>query len=253
MADINAFLSGMQILGPFRTPPARRYTFSGLGAADTGISGERAIDLLIMERLLNKSRSGLHKGVSFWLKKLGLASSVEVKDLAKKSNIYELEIRGAGQARAANFADVGYGISQVLPVIVQAFLVPRGGTYIVQQPELHLHPDAQAGLADFFIYLASQGVHSIIETHSEYLLLRIRRRLAEGMRPCRIGLRGESDSAIKEWGKESVAVVYVSEKGKRSTLLPLEIGDAFQFENMPPGFMSQSVDDRMALMKALRT
>ena len=56
----------------------------------------------------------------------------------------------------------------------------EGGFYLVQQPEIHLHPDAQAGLADFFIFLASHGINTVVENYSEYLLLRIRRRLAEG-------------------------------------------------------------------------
>jgi hypothetical protein len=250
--DIHSFLYGLRLLGPFRTPPARRYTFSGLGAVDTGINGERAVDLLITDRLLRPGREQLKTAVSYWLKKLGLARSVTVKDLTRKSNIFELAIGGAGTARWANFADVGFGVSQVLPVLVQGFLVPRGGTYVVQQPELHLHPDAQAGLADFFIYLASQGVQSIVETHSEYLLLRLRRRLAERLKTLKIGLQGEKDGYIQELDKNSVSVVYLDESSGGAKLVPLEIGDSFQFENLPQGFMTQSIDDRLALMKALR-
>jgi hypothetical protein len=250
--DVHVFLSGLRLLGPFRTPPARRYTFSGLGAVDTGISGERAVDLLITDRLLRPGREQLRAAVSFWLKKLGLARSVTVRDLTHKANIFELAVAGAGTARSANFADVGFGVSQVLPVLVQGFLVPRGGTYVVQQPELHLHPDAQAGLADFFIYLASQGVQSIVETHSEYLLLRLRRRLAERIKLPKIGIQGEKDGHFREWNKDSVSVVYLDESSSGARLVPLEIGNSFQFENLPQGFMTQAVDDRLALMKALR-
>src|SRR5262249_32228946 len=117
--------------------------------------------------------------VSFWLQHFKLASRVSVEDLAKNVNLFELNLTGAARTLEANVADVGYGISQILPVIVQGLLMRPGGVYMVQQPELHLHPDAQAGLADFFLYLACYGIRVIVETHSEYLLIRLRRRLAE--------------------------------------------------------------------------
>lgn len=248
--QITTFLTDFKFVGPFRTPPARRYTFSGIGAADTGTSGERAVDLLITEQLITPNHQYLRHAVSYWLKHMGLAKKVTVKHLAKRSSIFELSIAGAGLAKSANFVDVGFGISQILPVLVQGLLVPRGGTYIVQQPELHLHPDAQAALADFFIYLATQGIASIVETHSEYLLLRIRRRLAESVKPARLNLPGEREPIAIN--KSSISTIYVGERDNAAVLTPLEIGNSFQFENLPPGFMNQAIDDRLALMKALR-
>ncbi len=250
--EVALYISSLRLLGPFRTPPARRYTFSGIGAVDAGSSGERAVDLLITEKLIRAHGEPLRVGVSYWLKRLGLARTIRIRDVAKKSNIFELSVSGAGAARIANFADVGFGVSQVLPVLVQGFLVPRGGTYIVQQPELHLHPDAQAGLADFFLYLASRGVRTIVETHSEYLLLRLRRRLAETIKPVTIGIPGEKVTAPLSLGKGDISIVYVGEENGNATLRPLEIGSSFQFENMPRGFMSQALDDRLALLRALK-
>ncbi len=75
--------------------------------------------------------------------------------------------------------DVGFGISQVLPVLVQSILSKDVALVVVEQPELHLHPSAQAKLADLFIELAVQGKCFLIETHSEHLMLRFRRRIAE--------------------------------------------------------------------------
>ena len=125
-----------------------------------------------------------------------------------------------------------------------------GGIYLVQQPEIHLHPDAQAGLADFFIYLASYGVITIVETHSEYLLLRLRRRLAEGARPASTGLPIES-GYVSPLATEDVAVLFTGLDGKRAAVKELEIGDSFQFENLPAGFMSQALEDRVALLNAI--
>jgi len=250
LLDVHLFLSELRVLGPFRTAPARRYAFTGLAAADTGTSGERAVDILITERLIRPGSENLRRAVAFWLQKLGLAKGLRVRDLARKSNMFQLALSGAGAARVANFADVGFGISQVLPVLVQGFLVPRGGTYVVQQPELHLHPDAQAALADYFLYLATQGVRCIVETHSEYLLVRLRRRFAELSKPIRVGIPGESVSphAIQP---SLVSVVHVTERPGASELEVLRIGNGFQFENLPRGFMSQTLSDKLALMKAL--
>lgn len=253
-AEVAFFLQDVRFLGPFRTPPRRRYVFTGFAAADAGPSGEQAVDLLIMEALLRpKERQFLRKSVSFWLRRLGLAQSIRVRDLARRSNLFELVLGGAGWAASANFADVGFGISQVLPVIVQGMLTPAGGTYVVQQPELHLHPDAQAGLADFFVYLAQRGIRCVVETHSEYFLLRLRREMAEGHKPRSIGLPAEESLSAKPLARSDVAVVLIEErKSDGNHTVRLEIGQSFQFENLPRDFMSQAIADRVGLLKALK-
>lgn len=238
------------VIGPFRTPPERRYAFGGFGASRGGPSGEQAVNLLITEALLRpRGQRHLHTAVSFWIKHLKLATSFDVRDIAKRLNLFEVDIRGAGRNTRANLADVGFGISQVLPVLVQGLLMRRGGIYLVQQPEIHLHPDAQAGLADFFIYLASYGVITVVETHSEYLLLRLRRRLAEGAKPLYTGLAVEGGGAAP-LTIDDVAVLLTRSDDKEAEVQHLAISDSFQFENLPPGFMSQALDDRVALLKA---
>jgi predicted ATPase len=238
-------------IGPFRTPPERRYAFGGFSASRSGPTGEQAVDLLITEGLLRPpGQRPLHRAVSFWIKHLQLAKSLDVKDLAKRLNLFEVDIKGARQGTKANLTDVGFGISQVLPVLVQGLLMRRGGIYLVQQPEIHLHPDAQAALADFFIFLASQGVTTVVETHSEYLLLRLRRRLAEGAKPSSGGLlAGRVKPAPLT--VDDVAVLLTGSDRKEAGVRQLEISDSFQFENLPAGFMSQALDDRVALLKAV--
>lgn len=240
-----------EVIGPFRTPPERRYAFGGFSASRSGPSGEQAIDLLITEALINQNvPRSLHTAVSFWIKHLKLAKSLDIKDIAKRLNLFEVDVKGAGRGTAANLADVGFGVSQVLPVLVQGLMMRPGGIYLVQQPEIHLHPDAQAGLADFFMYLASYGVITIVETHSEYLLLRLRRRLAEHANPISIGLPIEKEG-VQPLTKGDISVLFTGENDGTATVKKLEIGDSFQFENLPPGFMSQALDDRIKLLKAI--
>ena len=240
-----------EVVGPFRTPPERRYAFGGFGSSRGGASGEQAVDLLITEALLKpEGERPLHSALSFWIRHLKLAESFDVKDIAKRLNLFEVDITGAGSRASANLADVGFGVSQVLPVLVQGLLMRRGGIYLVQQPEIHLHPDAQAGLADFFIYLASYGVVTVVETHSEYLLLRLRRRLAENAKPAVAGLRIE-DSSVPPLSPSEVAVLFTGADGAEAEVRELQLGESFQFENLPPGFMSQALDDRIALLDAV--
>jgi len=236
-------------VGPFRTPPERRYA-GGFGASRSGPSGEQAVGLLITEALLRSpGQRSLHREVSFWIKHLGLARSLDVRDLAKRLNLFEVDIKGARRGTEANLTDVGFGISQILPVLVQGLLMQRGGIYLVQQPEIHLHPDAQAGLADFFIYLAGNGVTTIVETHSEYLLLRLRRRLAEGATPISSGRPLVDD--VRPLALNEVAVLLTGTDQTEAAVRELKINESFQFSNMPSGFMSQALDDRAALLRSL--
>lgn len=76
--------------------------------------------------------------------------------------------------------DVGFGVSQILPVLVLCYYVPEGSIIILEQPEIHLHPSVQSGLADVFIdAMQNRGVQIILESHSEHLLRRLQRRIAE--------------------------------------------------------------------------
>ncbi len=249
---LQQFLSRSEFIGPFRTPPERRYAFGGFSGSRGGPSGEQAVDLLITEALLkpNGPRS-LHGALSFWIRHLKLAESLDVKDIAKRLNLFEVDIAGAGAGTKANLADVGFGVSQALPVLVQGLLMRTGGIYLVQQPEIHLHPDAQAGLADFFIYLASYGVITVVETHSEYLLLRLRRRLAEGTGRLVVAGSTIERREIKPLTTRDVAVLLTGSGDGEARVEQLEIGDSFQFENLPTGFMSQALDDRVALLSAV--
>jgi predicted ATPase len=247
-------LNSSEMMGPFRTAPERRYTFGGFSSSKSGPRGEQAVDLLITEKLLKTSKHPLQSAVSFWLQHLKLAQKVSVESLAKNISLFQMDLADVGGIPQANVADVGYGISQILPVIVQGLLMRPGGLYMVQQPELHLHPDAQASLADFFLYLASSGVRVVIETHSEYLLIRLRRRLAEGKLDIGRSLPGLRQTSVP-LSREQVSILLTT-NGKNAagaTVTELALGDSFQFENLPKGFMSQAIDDRMELLKAVGT
>lgn len=104
----------------------------------------------------------------------GLFTDVEIKRKGHKdSDPFQIAVKTFGSA--FNLVDVGYGVSQVLPILVDAIQEDEGRSFLLQQPEVHLHPKAQAALGSFLAALAKgQRKRFIIETHSDYLLDRIR-------------------------------------------------------------------------------
>jgi predicted ATPase len=102
-----------------------------------------------------------------------LFSRIAVKKLGKsESSPFQIRVTIAGPP--VNLVDVGYGVSQVLPVLVDSVLARTGGTLLLQQPEVHLHPRAQAELATFVASLVkADKKRFVIETHSDYLVDRL--------------------------------------------------------------------------------
>ena len=94
--------------------------------------------------------------------------------------IFAVRLLGRKETSAVDFADTGFGLSQILPLIVQGFHGGRADTMIVEQPEIHLNPKLQCVLADFFAALVSLEKAVIVETHSEHLIMRIRSLIAAG-------------------------------------------------------------------------
>ena len=120
--------------------------------------------------------------------------------------------------------DVGFGVSQVLPVITLLQYVPEGSTVILEQPEIHLHPLAQAGLADVIIQAAlHRDVQVIIESHSEHLLLRLQRRIAE-----------------QALSADDIKLYFCDAPDGVSTLTPLDLDPYGSIRNWPKNFMGDA-------------
>lgn len=175
-------------LGPLREFPKRDYLWARSKPTDVGKQGERWIDAILAATVADV-RLNLKKGgrkipfqaiIAHWLKHLGLIESFKVQEIGVNSNRWQALVRTKKYATEVLLTDVGFGISQVLPVITLLQYVPAGSTVLLEQPEIHLHPLAQAALADVLIQAAThRGIQIILESHSEHLLLRLQRRVAE--------------------------------------------------------------------------
>lgn len=163
------------ISGPGRVPPA-----SAKGASapiDAILAAQEAGD----RQKLGKHMRPFAGIVAHWLRALGLIADFRVEEIAPGSNRWQAKVRTHDGTAEVMLTDAGFGVSQVLPVIVLLHYAPEGSTVILEQPEIHLHPLAQAELADAIVHAAiHRGVQVILESHSEHLLLRLQRRIAEG-------------------------------------------------------------------------
>ncbi len=131
-----------------------------------------------------------------------------------------------------NLIDVGYGVSQSLPIIVQSLISKSGGTLLMQQPEVHLHPRAQAALGTFFVQLANtRRLQFTIETHSDYLVDRIRQEVAKG--------------TIKP---ESVTILFFEKKNGHSRIHPISVDGEGNVVNAPPSYRKFFLEEEMGLL-----
>jgi len=154
-------------LGPFRQSPLRRYPYKGATPNEVGPMGEAAISLLANEYIATTKRTH-HKQISAWLEELGLAKKLQVSRVGS-SDLFDLSIT-LSDNNSLPIADLGYGLSQILPVLVQCSFARPGSTLLFEQPELHLHPGAGRKLAKVFTNaIAEKDVKIIAETHSPEL------------------------------------------------------------------------------------
>ncbi len=119
----------------------------------------------------------LVKAVMTWLQRMGLVDEIDTHEIAKVG--YQLIVGDKSLSKKLDMTSVGVGVSQILPTIVLALLAPPDSTLIFEQPELHLHPKVQSVMADFFLGIAMMGKQCLVETHSEHLINRLRRRIVE--------------------------------------------------------------------------
>lgn len=140
-------------------------------------------------------------------KDAGLFDEISIKQSGKRdSDPFQVQVRKFGdrlKGPLRNLMDVGYGVSQVLPVIVELLRPNAPRMFLLQQPEVHLHPSAQAALGSLFCRTAAQGRQLIVETHSDYLMDRVRMEVRDGgsgLKPEDVSLlyfeRGELDVRI---------------------------------------------------------
>ncbi len=223
------FLLDCVHLGPVRHNPERKFFFSGIISSYVGVSGQHTNEILVTDPELVAK-------VNKQLKNLNLGYQIKIIHLASNSSDVKVStIRLVSEAGIdLAITDVGYGISQVLPIILQS-MITKEKTILIEQPELHLHPAQQAELGDLFINaaLGDQKNTFIIETHSEHLILRLLRRIRETS-------ESKLPNDVMPITPDQISVLYVEPGKDGAQVMSLGVTEDGDFEDRwPDGFFTE--------------
>lgn len=230
-------------LGPLRDYPQRQYSWSGAQPADMGRRGERVVDALLASREAGvrfslgrgRKRQTLEERVAYWLKELRLIHSFKVRPITEGGKLFQVWVKQHPKAAEVLITDVGFGVSQIVPVITLCYYAPTGSTLLLEQPEIHLHPAVQAGLADVLVDAAkTRGLQIVLESHSEHLLRRLQRRIAEESLPA-------ADAAL----------YFCTTEAGVSKLTPLQLDMFGTIKNWPEGFFGDEFGEIAATQEAI--
>lgn len=166
-------------ISPIRTRPQRTYDPVKESPSPEGDHVPMLLASLRQER--PKRRADFYNELHQFGTNSGMYSEIEVRMFKGEGSPFQINVQVPGQRRKSNLIDVGYGTSQVLPILADLQSRDSGTIFLVQQPEVHLHPKAQSELASAMVGIAQRKEQSlVIETHSDYLVDRLRMLVREG-------------------------------------------------------------------------
>lgn len=217
-------------IAPIRSEPKRTYDQS---SNEYDPSGDHIPYVLarILQKEDKKNTAPLHSALIEFGKESGLFKDLDVKRLGSKvSDPFQVRMNVGGPS--VNLSDVGYGVSQSLPIIVESILRTGDARLLLQQPEVHLHPRAQAALGSFFTRLVSkQQRNFVVETHSDYLIDRVRQEIALG----RIS-------------KDMVNILFFDRSRLETKVSMLTLDDYGNIKDAPPNYRAFFLEEEFKLL-----
>jgi len=216
----------INFISSFRHQPERTYYQKAKSENKVGRFGEGYIDQ-ISEWQDRKSPKFAELGSI--MTELTLLQAISAKKLT--GGRFEIRVQVQKEGPWCSLGDVGFGISQLLPIIVADLQLSSNSTLLVAQPEIHLHPSVQATLGDYLVRRANEtNKRYILETHSEYLLNRLRLAIVKG-----------------EIEPSDIAISYFSNLGSGSTTYPVEFTQDGQILGAPREFFDTYMMDVMEI------
>ncbi|MCZ6704165.1 MAG: DUF3696 domain-containing protein [Ignavibacteria bacterium] len=223
-SELRNIFNRLSYIGPLREIPYRYYQTASENYLTVGPKGENTANLLKIH--IDKYQDEINE----WIKKFDFGDELLIKDLSDE--LFTISFLNNKTHTKTNIANVGFGASQVLPLIVQALISPKESMTIAEQPEIHLNPKLQCILADLFSHMVSKDQRIIVETHSEHLLLSIRRLVAE-----------------KKIKSNDVAIYFVEKINDLSHIreIPLQENGHIEPIDWPKGFFQETLKESLAL------
>lgn len=233
-ADLTCYLKKYCYIGPQREKPDLARSYDSTTFKNVGVDGHNTRFLYEVNKNVKIDGYGdgetLQTLCNTWVcDKMGLARNMDVQ---RDSNKLYRTIITNNEGLSVDLCQMGFGLSQILPIVVQGLLLHKGETLIVEDPDVHMHPKVQALLVDFFIDLMKHGRKVVIETHSDHIVTRLRRRIADG-------------TVLKE--DVNLSFVENSENGSEYRFIDMESDGSFLNE-LPKGFLDSQENDFMAII-----
>ena len=258
-AELTEFLTNqVHYVGPLRRGPETVTGYRMRGSVNqVGPEGENLAYLLSLNPIVKcpmwTGKSGvseievkettLQQAISYWVRELSLADEVSAREEPGIGDMIKLKMRGVDAELSPN--DVGVGVSQALPVIAAVLMARPDDLIVLEQPELHLHPNAQLGLTDFFIAAARSGRRLLIESHSEHFLARMRLRSVE---------TADDDHG---WIAQNAGFIFAESEEPDSetgaTFRQVDISVNGEIEDWPRGFFDQGPRESRTLFLRQQT
>jgi energy-coupling factor transporter ATP-binding protein EcfA2 len=206
-------------LAPIRTRPQRAYSETTEAFEPSG----EHVPFLLRRFLLDQPNSEETKQVVNAIREFGVDSGlldrVQVRQPGKKpEDPFQLVVLLDKKPR--NIVDVGYGVSQALPLVVETAVASDRAILLIQQPEVHLHPRGQAALGSFFVRaVAELNKRIVVETHSDYLVDRVRQAVA-----------------MRILAKEEVSLLFFERRGVATKIHALDMDNEGNISKAPPAY-----------------
>ncbi|NMZ11488.1 AAA family ATPase [Pseudomonas proteolytica] len=220
-SDLKEKLASVTYLGPLRSHPSRFYAPKGDQNESVGKLGEN------VARFIYEQSPEITEKINHWFKLFEIPYELSARSIGDNitGTVICLQLRDIRSGVVVGPSDVGFGIGQMLPIIVEG-IVREDSVICVEQPEIHLHPRLQAHLADFIIETSKKN-QWIIETHSESLLLRLQTRIHQGL------------------SKDKVSINYVEPTSSGGEIISIPLDDDGDFcREFPDGFFEERIREK---------
>ncbi|PWK16481.1 AAA family ATPase [Tumebacillus permanentifrigoris] len=234
--QVGEFIQSIIHLEPFRNEPKRSEMVANFQFGSVGSKGEGVLTNLIGLQETDgedtQQKTQWRDDINHWLNEFHLAESVDFTELG--NNNYSMMIKNKNTGIPSSIVDVGVGTSQLLPIIVESVISPAGSLLLIEEPETHIHPNAQSKLGELFVKCSQKYEKSfIIETHSMYLVRQLQILAAKG-----------------ELKPEDVGIYYFEQNQDGTHVKDLELMANGQFkEEFPKGFFDVPLSLSRTLME----